>query len=186
MAGSHTVYTGDTIDLAGLASPFGAMLALGQDKWHAGMVQALATLLMAVLVGVVWRRGLSLPVRAAVLLAATPVAIPIIMFYDLMLTGVAIAWLVCAGRTSGFAPRSKSALAAVFVLPLLSGNLQGAAHWLIAPTVAMLGVALAIAAAWRDRHAGQSDGVMMRGSLVADARSTMTPGAVPGALGVHT
>ena len=104
----------------------------------------------AILVGIVWRRGLSLPVRAAVLLAAIPVATPIVMFYDLMLTGVAIAWLVQAGRTSGFAPWTRTLLAVAFVLPLLSGNLGGVDQWLIAPAAATLVVVLAACAAWRE------------------------------------
>ena len=150
MASSSSVYTSRSIDLAGLASPFGAMLSLGQDPAHAGIVQASATLAAAILVGIVWRRGLSLPVRAAVLLAAIPVATPIVMFYDLMLTGVAIAWLVQAGRTSGFAPWTRTLLAVAFVLPLLSGNLGGVDQWLIAPAAATLVVVLAACAAWRE------------------------------------
>ena len=150
MAASQSVYTTHAIDLAGLASPFGAMLELGQERWCADIMQAVATLGAAVLVGIVWQRRLSLPIRAAVLLAATPVAIPIVLFYDLMLTGVAIAWLVLAGRTSGFAPWTRTLLAVSFVLPLLSGNLGGVDHWLIAPATAALVLALAATAAWRE------------------------------------
>ncbi len=156
MTGSQSVYTTHAIDLAGLASPFGAMLVFGQEPWRASIVQAIVTLGAAALVGIVWQRRLSLPIRAAVLLAAIPVATPIVMFYDLMLTGVAIAWLVRAGRTSGFAPWTKTLLAVSFVLPLLSGNLGGADHWLIAPTTAALVLALAATAAWRELKFQQS------------------------------
>jgi alpha-1,2-mannosyltransferase len=152
MAGSQPIYTTHAIDLSGLASPFGAMLTLGQGPWRAGVVQAIVTLGAAVLVGVVWRRRLSLPVRAAVLLAAIPMATPVVMFYDLMLSGIAIAWLVRAGQERGFAPWTKSLLAVSFVLPLLSGNLGGIDHWLIAPAEAALVLTLAATAAWRERH----------------------------------
>jgi alpha-1,2-mannosyltransferase len=151
MGGSESVYTTHAVDLAGLASPYGAMLMLGLGPWHASIVQAIVTLCAAVLVGVVWRRQLSLPVRAAVLLAAVPVATPILMFYDLMLAGIAIAWLVRAGQARGFAPWTETLLAVSFVLPLLSGNLGGIDHWLIAPIEAMLVLALAATAAWREQ-----------------------------------
>ncbi len=156
MAGSQSVYTSHSIDLAGLASPFGAMLALGQGAWRAAIVQAIVTLGAAILVGIVWKRGLSLPVRSAVLLAAIPVATPVFMFYDLVLDGVAIAWLVQAARASGFAPWTKTLLAVSFVLPLLSGNLGGVDQWLIAPAAAALVLALAATAAWRELKLQQS------------------------------
>jgi alpha-1,2-mannosyltransferase len=150
MAGSQSVYAGHAIDLVGLASPYGAMLVLGQSVWWAEVVQAIVTLGVAGLVAVVWRRGLSLPVRAAVLLAAIPVATPIVMFYDLMLSGVAIAWLVRAGQTNGFSPWSKTLLAVAFILPLLTGNVAGANNWLLAPATALLVLGLAAAAARRE------------------------------------
>jgi hypothetical protein len=124
--GSHAIYASDAIDLAGLASPYGAMLVLGLDARYALVMQALATVLAAVCVGVVWRRGTSLPIRAAILSAATPVAVPIVMFYDLMLSGLAIAWLVRAGRADGFTPWGKTLLMLSYIMPLVSGNLQGA------------------------------------------------------------
>jgi hypothetical protein len=150
------------------------------------VVQALATVLAAVCVGVVWRRGVSLPIRAAVLLAATPVAVPIVMFYDLMLSGVAIAWLVRAARADGFLPWSKTLLAVAYVMPLVAGNLQGANHWFVAPIAAASVLGLAVAAAVRTRHSVQSDGVIIRGSRVAAACSTITSGAVLGTPGVQT
>ena len=148
-ASSQSAYT-SRADIAGLASPFGAMLALGQQQWRAGIAQAIVTLGAAVLVGLVWRRRLSLPIRAAVLLAATPVAVPFFQFYDLLLAGVAIAWLVRAGLASGFAPWTKTLLAVSYVLPLLSGNLGGVDHWLIAPATAALVFSLAATAVWRE------------------------------------
>lgn len=151
MAGSQSVYTTHAVDLAGLASPFGAMLELGQEPWRATVMQAVVTLGAAALVWIVWQRRLSLPIRAAVLLAAIPVATPIVMFYDLLLSGVAIAWLVRAGRTNGFAPWTKTLLAVAFVLPLLTGNLGGVDHWLLAPATAALVLALAVIGAWREQ-----------------------------------
>ena len=81
--------------MGGLTSPFGALMAFGAGRETAFVVQAIATLLAACAVALVWRPGARapLPLRAAVLLAATPVAVPVLMFYDLMLVFVALVWL---------------------------------------------------------------------------------------------
>jgi hypothetical protein len=163
---TQSIYTSHANDLAGLASPFGAMLELGQERWLANIVQAAVTMGTAVLVGIVWRRNLSLPVRSAVLLAATPVAVPIVMFYDLMLAGVAIAWLVRGGRTVGFAPWTKTLLVVAFVLPLLSGNLGGVDQWLIAPAAAALVLFLAGTAAVRELKSRRPSTLSIAGSGV--------------------
>jgi hypothetical protein len=156
MPSSQSVYTSHDIDLNGLASPFGAMLVLGQGPWRASVVQAICSLGAAVLVGVVWQRRLSLPVRAAVLAAAVPAAAPIIMYYDLMLAGVAVAWLVKAGQSSGFAPWTKTLLAMAFLLPLFSKNVGDAHYWPVAPATAALVLSLAATAAWRESRFRQA------------------------------
>ena len=65
-AGSHAVYTTGAVDLAGFTSPFGMLLALGQDRWLAGLAQLLATGGAVALVWIVWRRSSDLALRAAV------------------------------------------------------------------------------------------------------------------------
>ena len=156
-AGSHAVYTTDAVDLAGFTSPFGMLLALGQDRRLAELAQLAAVGGAAALVWIVWRRSTDVALRAAVLLAATPVAVPVLMFYDLLLTGVAIAWLVRFRLRRGFfAPGEKVALGVLFLMPLLSGNLPFAAHLLLAPLSAGLGLLLAGTAAWRHLSTGRS------------------------------
>lgn len=175
MADSQSIYASHAIDVAGLTSPYGAIMALGQAPWRAAIVQGCVTLGAAILVAVIWRRRLSLPIRAAVLLAAIPVATPIVMFYDLMLSGVAIAWLVRAGRSSGFAPWSKTLLAISFVLPLLSGNVGGAAaHWLIAPLDAAMVLTVAAMAALRELRSRQSLPWPIAGSKAVNARELVS------------
>jgi alpha-1,2-mannosyltransferase len=146
---SQSVYTTHAIFLGGLTSPYGAVIVFGGSPLLAGVTQAVITSLIGCSVAVVWRRVRSLPIRAALLVAATPVAVPIVMFYDLMLVGVAMAWLMRAGRDDGFPPWSKTALALLFVMPLLSGNLGGNSHLLIAPSTAAGGLLLASVFAWR-------------------------------------
>jgi hypothetical protein len=146
-AASGDVYAGHAIFMAGLTSPFGALLAAGANRGAAFAAQAMATLLVAGVVARVWRRGAAqLPLRAAVLLTATPIAVPVLMFYDLMLVFVALVWLSRAEGATGW---RRSLMAAVFLGPLLSGNLSTESHWMVAFVVAALAFGVSIAVAWR-------------------------------------
>jgi len=150
LATSGGVYAGHAIFLGGLTSSYGALLALGAG-WPAALaVQAGVTVLAAAVVACVWRRSaaMALPVRAAVLLAATPVAVPVLMFYDLMLVFVALVWLSRAPLASGSKGLTVTAIA-VFLGPLLSGNLGTNSHWLAAFVTASMAFALILAVAWR-------------------------------------
>jgi alpha-1,2-mannosyltransferase len=149
-ASSGDVYAGHAIFMGGLTSPFGVSMVLGSGRETAFAVQAVATLLAASAVAWVWRTRshAQLPIRAAVLLAATPVAVPVLMFYDLMLVFVALVWLSRA-RPAGAGPWWTIAMAAVFLGPILSGNIGAEAHWMEAAGTASLAFGLTLAVAWR-------------------------------------
>jgi hypothetical protein len=114
--------------------PFGAVLLLGGNAATAYAVQAGATLSAGPLVGFVWRSGFSLPIRAATLAAATLVAIPVILIYDLTLAGVAAAWLA---RARGLPVWEKVVLAGAFLLLLDPRDLAEVSRFPIAPLVAV-------------------------------------------------
>jgi hypothetical protein len=101
-----------------------------------------------------------------VLLAAMPIAVPIVMFYDLMISAVAMAWLVRDGWDRGFPPWQKSAFLLLFVLPLLSGNV-GAFEFTVPPGVAVLVLVMALRQAW------------YRPDLAAEAPALAQPVASP-------
>lgn len=149
VAGAHTIYE-TRITPAGIASPFGVALLLARDPHQAYLVQAAATLAMVVTVWLVWRRVPSLPIRAAVLAAATPLAVPIVLFYDLMLSGVALLWLVRWGQERGFPVWLRCSVALLFCATLAAGNYDPQSHLLIAPLVAIGTFALAVAAAMKE------------------------------------
>jgi hypothetical protein len=128
LTGSHTTYESGQVDFAAMISSFGAVRLMGGSPALAYAVQGTASLAAAALVAVVWRRNLSLEVRAATLAAATLVALPLILFYDFMMAGVALAWLVRAGRRSGFLPWEKLAMVAVFIAPMLARGLGTSLH----------------------------------------------------------
>lgn len=147
--GSHDVYGGGKLDTLGLATPFGAVLSLNGSVSLAYAVQGLVTVAVAVWAALVWRRGLSLPVRAATLLAATPLAVPALFYYDLVLGGIAIAWLVSRARETGFLPWEKTALAVVFVATLFTGYTNITPRVMVPPLVAAGFFAVT---AYRARH----------------------------------
>jgi hypothetical protein len=146
VAASHATYESGRVSFGGLVSPFGAVLLLGGNSATAYAVQAGATLSAGLLVGFVWRSGLALPIRAATLAAATLVAIPVILIYDLTLAGVAAVWLVSARGGDELPVWEKVALAGSFLLLLDPRDLAEVSHVPVAPLVA---VALIAAVATR-------------------------------------
>jgi alpha-1,2-mannosyltransferase len=145
-AGARDIYE-TSVSHAGMASPFGVVLVLGGAPVLAYKVQAIATLAMVAIVGVVWRRGLSLPIRSAMLAAATPIALPVVLYYDLILSGIALAWLVRSGQQRGFPAWSRTVMAVLFVATLLSGNFDPQSQLLITPLIAACVFVLALVAA---------------------------------------
>jgi len=141
-AASHATYESGRIAFGGLVSPFGAVLLLGGTSPMAYAVQAGATISAGLLVGFVWRSGFALPIRAATLAAATLIAIPVILIYDLTLAGVAAAWLVRAREGDEIPSWEKAALAGSLLLLLNPRGLAEMSHIPIAPLVALALVAV--------------------------------------------
>jgi glycosyl transferase family 87 len=107
---SHSMYESGRILFGGFVNPFGAMRLWGASVAVSYAVQALFTAIAAAVVAIVWRRGASLPARAAVLASATLVAVPLSLLYDLMLGAVAGCWLV-RGQGRSCASWEKTVLA---------------------------------------------------------------------------
>ena len=149
MTGSHSIYESGQVDFAAFVSSFGAIRLLGFSPAVAYAVQVGAALAAAASVAMVWRQGLSLPLRAATLAAATLVALPLALFYDLMLAALAMAWLVRAGRETGFLPWEKTLLLVVFLSPLLTRGISNSLHL---PVATLACIALLSACIVRARH----------------------------------
>jgi hypothetical protein len=139
-AGSHATYASGRINFGGLITPFGGVLLAGGTPNAAYLAQAAATLGAGLLVALVWRRGLPLPIRGATLAAATLVAVPVALIYDLMLAAVAAAWLV--RDPTGLAGWERVALTALFVLSIIPPGLAEAWHVPTGPIVALALLAL--------------------------------------------
>ena len=154
-AGSGAVYGTGRIPFSGFVTPFGAAMLLGANRALAGVVQAAASVAAAGLVAWVWRRDLPLPVRAASLVSATLVAVPLALFYDLVLAGVAAAWLLRGEGEYRLPEWGKLALAGLYVLSLNPRGIAMASHLPVGPLIAAALAALVASVALRGKSAAQ-------------------------------
>jgi alpha-1,2-mannosyltransferase len=142
-AASPGVYESGRIALGGFVTPFGAVLLLGGGPAVAYAVQAIAAISAAVLVAVVWHRADALPIRASVLAAATLVAVPLAIVYDLMLASIAGLWLIRGGeiRLRGWGGWMLAGLSALSLNPRALAE-----HWHL-PVGAAISLVLFVAVA---------------------------------------
>jgi alpha-1,2-mannosyltransferase len=136
-AASPITYQSGHIAFSGFVNSFGAVLLLGGTPAMAYAAQGATILAAGLLVGYVWHARLPLPIRAASLAAATVAAAPIVLFYDLMLAGVAALWLLRAGETYRLAEWEKMALAALFLLTLNPRSVSEMTQLPIGPLVTL-------------------------------------------------
>jgi alpha-1,2-mannosyltransferase len=144
---SHTTYESGKVSFGGFVTPFGATLLLGGTASAAYAVQAAATLIAGLLVAQVWRSARPLAIRAATLAAATLVAIPVALVYDLMLAAIAAAWLT--RDEGGLSARETAIMALLIVLALDPRDVAEAWHLPVAPFVAVAVLALTALHAFR-------------------------------------
>ncbi len=83
-------------------------------------LQAAATVAAAAALAVMWRGTARFPLKAAGLCLATVLATPYSFDYDMMVLAPAIAWLAADGLEFGFGPWEKTALAALWLVPLVA------------------------------------------------------------------
>ena len=143
-ANAPGTYESGSIRFEVMVSVFGAARLLGLDPGPAYALQAIAAVSMAALVFHVWARQGEFATKCAVLLSATLVATPLVLFYDLMLLGVALAWLVQAGRARGFLPGEKLALLPIMPCVMLARSATGPLHVPLGLLASVLVLALAV------------------------------------------
>jgi hypothetical protein len=137
LANSNAVYASGRIDYAGIVTPFGAARLLGFGSGPSYLAQVAVTGSMLLLVAWSWRRRPNRSVRAATLLSATLLAVPLALLYDSLLLLVAVGWLVREGRKSGFLPWEKTTLLAVYLATLVEYAVGEAVHLPLGPLVTM-------------------------------------------------
>jgi hypothetical protein len=67
-----------------------------------------------------WRSAVAFPYKAAALIIGALLATPYSLDYDLMVLAPAIAFLAAEGLAQGFRPGEKTALAALWLVPLIA------------------------------------------------------------------
>jgi glycosyl transferase family 87 len=113
-------------------------------------IQGAVTVALAVALAWLWRSGAAFALKAAALCLATILATPYSLDYDMMVLAPAIAFLAADGFRRGFAPWEKTALAALWLVPLLARSV-GEATLIPLGVPAMLAVfALVLWRAGRD------------------------------------
>ena len=93
--------------------------------WHGAVplayaLQGAATLVVAAALAWLWRSDASYALKAAALPFATILATPFSLDYDLMMLAPAIAFFAVDGLTRGFRAYEKTALALVWLVPLVA------------------------------------------------------------------
>jgi len=111
------------VKLAGHIDPGGAARLLGAPAALGWAIQAAASLCGAGAVLWAWRGPRSprdYAARMAVLVSATMIAMPFLLFYDLVIASVAGAWLAAAARQDGWRRGEIGTLAVLFFVVLLA------------------------------------------------------------------
>jgi hypothetical protein len=137
-----------------IQSVFAWVRMWGGPVWLAYAVQSAVTITLAAALVWLWRRPVDFELQAAALIIAAILATPYSLDYDMTALAPAIAFLALHGLRQGFAPWEKSALAALWLVPLMA---RGVAAVTLLPLgvlamAAVLGLVLRRA---RDRSAVQ-------------------------------
>jgi len=103
-----------------IQSVFSAVRLLGGSITLAYAAQGIIFIGVAASIVWLWRSRAAFALKAAALIAGSMLATPYLLDYDLMIAAPAIAFLTAHGLNKGFVSYEKSALAFVFVAPLLT------------------------------------------------------------------
>lgn len=155
-AHSGDVYNSGAINFAGMVTPYGAARLLGYAPWPAYLVQGGAALVMALLIALLWRGGISRNLRSASLLSATLLAVPLALLYDKLLVLVAVGWLLREARERGFLPWEKLALAAIYPAALLTWSVGEGLHLPLGPMISCTVLVLCLRRVWLGLPSGQA------------------------------
>ena len=127
------------VEPAKMQSAFAAVRLLGGSLGLAyGVQAAVAAATLALLVRAAWRGGAaraSGETLGAAMAAATLVASPFLLDYDLLIAAVPLVVLAKTGLARGFRPYEVTVLVAAYVLPLVSRSIATSLHVPLAPFV---------------------------------------------------
>jgi len=140
-------------DPGAMQSLFAALRIWGAPLWLAATGQGLLSLGAIAACGfIAWRhKPAALPLMALIV-AATAVATPFLLSYDLLITGLPIGWLLVAGARDGAKPWERMVALLAFFLPLVARPSMQDLHVPLAPMVLAALLAVAVSRV-RNTHA---------------------------------
>jgi hypothetical protein len=125
--GAGATYENGPVPAGHLVSVFGAALQWGGSPAVAYGLQAAAALAVAAMVAILWARPGPFAPRAVALVAGTMLAVPVILYYDLTMAAVCLAWLAVDARRTGWLAWEKAFVVATFAIALVARG-AGAHH----------------------------------------------------------
>jgi hypothetical protein len=108
-----------------IQSAFSAVRHWGLDVRSAYAVQTMLALALAASLAWLWHSDTAFDLKASALASASLLATPYVLDYDLVVLAVAIAFFVRHGLAHGFRDYEISALAAAWLVPLLTRSVAG-------------------------------------------------------------
>jgi hypothetical protein len=127
-----------------MQSVFAAVRLWGGSIDLAYAAQAAATLGVAAALVVLWRSRASMAGKGAGLCLGALLATPFCLDYDMMLLAPAIVLLAADGRVRGFFPYERTALAALWLVPIAARGVAVSTHIPLGLIVMMLAFAFAV------------------------------------------
>jgi alpha-1,2-mannosyltransferase len=121
-----------------MQSVFAAVRLLGGGIGAGYFAQIVAAATAAAIVIWIWRQNIQFELKAAAFAVGMVLASPYILYYDLVILGLPIAWLALEGQRSGFLPFEKSLLVIAWILPLLCESVAQHASIPLTPLVSVL------------------------------------------------
>lgn len=136
-----------------LVSAFAAVRLVGGTVAASYALQAIVTAAAAASLAWIWWRPLDARLKLAALVAATLLASPYCVDYDLTLLGPALAGLAALGLAHGFGPYEKSLLALLWAMPLAARPAALVLHLPLGFLCLVALQAAIVARAWREETA---------------------------------
>jgi hypothetical protein len=141
------------VDPALMQSLFAGLRVLGVAFTPAFAAQVLLSLAaLGAAAYLSFRHRLEGPALGALAVAATVLATPFMLDYDLVILALPLGWLCVEGAQKGFRDREKLLLLIVFFLPLVSRKLAQDTHMPIAPPVLLILFALTLSRILRPKQ----------------------------------
>ena len=141
---SHEIIQNGEVQFYTMQTVFAGARLLGAGIAASYLSQIVAAAIAATIVVWIWRLDIQFELKASAFVAGLVLVSPYIIYYDLVVLGLPIAWLALEGRRSGFLPFEKSLLVVAWLLPLVCEPVASYAHVPLTPFVCFLLLALII------------------------------------------